>query len=100
MFFPLKKYTSIFLTNMPTIKAYSLQSHFHRIFCDALRPLKKSMRRQSIISAFVFACQFSFTYILWFDFLKLFLKIFLKIFFTEIFPEILSLLPFGTNPNN
>lgn len=57
-------YTSIFLTNMPTIKAYSLQSHFHRIFCDALRPLKKSMRRQSIVSAFVFACQFSFTYIL------------------------------------
>ncbi|KAL7079080.1 hypothetical protein ACQ4LE_001579 [Meloidogyne hapla] len=57
-------YTSIFLTNMPTIKAYSLQSHFHRVFCDALRPLKKAMRRQSIVSAFVFACQFSFTYIL------------------------------------
>uniref|UniRef100_A0A914BWU9 ABC transmembrane type-1 domain-containing protein n=1 Tax=Acrobeloides nanus TaxID=290746 RepID=A0A914BWU9_9BILA len=52
------------LTNMSTIKAYTLQAHFESIFCNALRPLQSAMKRQSVISALVFACQFSFTYIL------------------------------------
>uniref|UniRef100_A0A914Q482 Uncharacterized protein n=1 Tax=Panagrolaimus davidi TaxID=227884 RepID=A0A914Q482_9BILA len=49
---------------MSTIKAYTLQGHFDEIFYNALRPLQSAMKRQSCISAFVFACQFSFTYIL------------------------------------
>ena len=49
---------------MSTIKAYTLQEHFGNIFYDALKPLQSAMKRQSCISAFVFACQFSFTYIL------------------------------------
>ncbi|MFH4984811.1 hypothetical protein AB6A40_011520 [Gnathostoma spinigerum] len=55
---------TVVLSNMSTIKAYTLQEHFNQIFCDALKPLQKAMKRQSCISAFVFACQFSFTYIL------------------------------------
>uniref|UniRef100_A0A1I8A0K1 ABC-type xenobiotic transporter n=1 Tax=Steinernema glaseri TaxID=37863 RepID=A0A1I8A0K1_9BILA len=55
---------TVVLSNMSTIKAYSLQEHFNDIFCDALRPIQRAMKRQSCISAFVFACQFSFTYIL------------------------------------
>ncbi|KAK0405324.1 hypothetical protein QR680_017924 [Steinernema hermaphroditum] len=55
---------TVVLSNMSTIKAYSLQEHFNEIFCDALRPIQRAMKRQSCISAFVFACQFSFTYIL------------------------------------
>uniref|UniRef100_A0A915C5Z5 p-glycoprotein 10 n=1 Tax=Parascaris univalens TaxID=6257 RepID=A0A915C5Z5_PARUN len=55
---------TLVLSNMSTIKAYTLQEHFNQIFCDALKPLQKTMKRQSCISSFVFACQFSFTYIL------------------------------------
>ncbi|KAI1716202.1 ABC transporter transmembrane region domain-containing protein [Ditylenchus destructor] len=55
---------TVVLTNMSTIKAYSLQTHFDNVFCDALRPLQRAMKRQSCLSAFVFACQFSFAYIL------------------------------------
>ncbi|PAV76660.1 hypothetical protein WR25_23384 isoform C [Diploscapter pachys] len=56
--------TSVVLSNMSTIKAYCLQEHFYSVFVDVLKPLAKAMRHQSIISSFVFACQFSFTYIL------------------------------------
>uniref|UniRef100_A0A1I7VQ25 P-loop containing nucleoside triphosphate hydrolase protein n=1 Tax=Loa loa TaxID=7209 RepID=A0A1I7VQ25_LOALO len=52
------------LSNMSTIKAYTLQEHFNNIFYETLKPLQKTMKRQSCISSFVFACQFSFTYIL------------------------------------
>ncbi|VDN83771.1 unnamed protein product [Brugia pahangi] len=52
------------LSNMSTIKAYTLQEHFNSIFYETLKPLQKTMKRQSCISSFVFACQFSFTYIL------------------------------------
>ncbi|KAI6210798.1 Multidrug resistance protein pgp-3 [Aphelenchoides besseyi] len=55
---------TIVLSNMSTIKAYTLQSHFHAIFHDALKPLRSAMKRQSCVSAFVFAFQFSFSYIL------------------------------------
>ncbi|CAI4225548.1 unnamed protein product [Auanema sp. JU1783] len=55
---------TIVLSNMSTIKAYNLQEHFYSVFTDALKPLSKAMKRQSVISAFVFACQYSFTYIL------------------------------------
>lgn len=52
------------LSNMSTIKAYTLQEHFNNIFQETLKPLQKTMKRQSCISSFVFACQFSFIYIL------------------------------------
>ncbi|EGT53021.1 hypothetical protein CAEBREN_05995 [Caenorhabditis brenneri] len=55
---------SVVLANMSTIKAYNLQSHFYNVFCDALKPVSQCMQKQSLISAFVFACQYSFTYIL------------------------------------
>uniref|UniRef100_A0A7E4UUZ1 P-loop containing nucleoside triphosphate hydrolase protein n=1 Tax=Panagrellus redivivus TaxID=6233 RepID=A0A7E4UUZ1_PANRE len=55
---------TVVLSNMSTIKAYTLQEHFDAIFYNALKPLQSAMKRQSCISAFVFACQFSFTYIL------------------------------------
>ncbi|CAD5227956.1 unnamed protein product [Bursaphelenchus okinawaensis] len=55
---------TIVLSNMGTIKAYGLQDHFDTIFRNALKPMQSAMTRQSCISAFVFACQFSFTYIL------------------------------------
>ncbi|CAP30236.2 Protein CBR-PGP-10 [Caenorhabditis briggsae] len=55
---------SVVLANMSTIKAYNLQSHFYNVFCDALKPVSQCMQKQSVISAFVFACQYSFTYIL------------------------------------
>ncbi|CAI5455825.1 unnamed protein product [Caenorhabditis angaria] len=55
---------TVVLANMGTIKAYNLQSHFYNVFCEALKPVSKCMQKQSIISAFVFACQYSFTYIL------------------------------------
>uniref|UniRef100_A0A1I7TC39 ABC transporter family protein n=1 Tax=Caenorhabditis tropicalis TaxID=1561998 RepID=A0A1I7TC39_9PELO len=55
---------TVVLANMSTIKAYNLQSHFYNVFCDALKPVSQCMQKQSIISAFVFACQYSFTYIL------------------------------------
>ncbi|VDM74660.1 unnamed protein product [Strongylus vulgaris] len=38
--------------------------HFYSIFTKTLEPLARAMKRQSMISSFVFACQFSFTYIL------------------------------------
>ncbi|WKY16389.1 hypothetical protein Q1695_001220 [Nippostrongylus brasiliensis] len=55
---------SVVLSNMSTIKAYNLQEHFYSVFADTLEPLAKAMKRQSVISAFVFACQYSFAYIL------------------------------------
>ncbi|PIO55354.1 hypothetical protein TELCIR_23260, partial [Teladorsagia circumcincta] len=55
---------SVVLSNMGTIKAYNLQEHFYSVFADTLEPLARAMKRQSVISAFVFACQYSFTYIL------------------------------------
>ncbi|KAK6062300.1 ABC transporter, ATP-binding protein [Cooperia oncophora] len=55
---------SVVLSNMGTIKAYNLQEHFYSVFATTLEPLAKAMKRQSVISAFVFACQYSFTYIL------------------------------------
>uniref|UniRef100_A0A1I7XKT7 ABC transmembrane type-1 domain-containing protein n=1 Tax=Heterorhabditis bacteriophora TaxID=37862 RepID=A0A1I7XKT7_HETBA len=55
---------TVVLSNMSTIKAYNLQEHFYSVFADALRPLTKAMKRQSVISAFIFASQYSFTYIL------------------------------------
>ncbi|VDM98402.1 unnamed protein product [Thelazia callipaeda] len=55
---------TVVLSNMSTIKAYTLQEHFNNIFYETLKPLQKTMKRQSCISSFVFACQFSFTYIL------------------------------------
>uniref|UniRef100_A0A8R1HZ19 Uncharacterized protein n=1 Tax=Caenorhabditis japonica TaxID=281687 RepID=A0A8R1HZ19_CAEJA len=55
---------TVVLSNMSTIKAYNLQSHFYNVFCDALKPVSQCMQKQSLISAFVFACQYSFTYIL------------------------------------
>ncbi|CAJ0610448.1 unnamed protein product, partial [Cylicocyclus nassatus] len=55
---------TIVLSNMSTIKAYNLQEHFYSIFTKTLEPLARAMKRQSMISSFVFACQFSFTYIL------------------------------------
>uniref|UniRef100_A0A0N5AVA3 ABC transporter ATP-binding protein n=1 Tax=Syphacia muris TaxID=451379 RepID=A0A0N5AVA3_9BILA len=55
---------TVVLSNMSTIKAYTLQEHFNTLFYDVLKPLQRTMRRQSCISAFVFGCQFSFTYIL------------------------------------
>ncbi|KHJ98046.1 ABC transporter, ATP-binding protein [Oesophagostomum dentatum] len=55
---------SVVLSNMSTIKAYNLQEHFYNIFTKTLEPLARAMKRQSVISSFVFACQFSFTYIL------------------------------------
>ncbi|CAD6189417.1 unnamed protein product [Caenorhabditis auriculariae] len=56
--------TTIVLSNMGTIKAYNLQAHFYNVFTMALKPVSKAMQRQSLISAIVFACQYSFTYIL------------------------------------
>ncbi|VDM24620.1 unnamed protein product [Toxocara canis] len=32
---------TLVLSNMSTIKAYTLQEHFNQIFCDALKPLQK-----------------------------------------------------------
>ncbi|EPB79976.1 ABC transporter, ATP-binding protein [Ancylostoma ceylanicum] len=55
---------TVVLSNMSTIKAYNLQEHFYSIFTETLEPLARAMKRQSVISSFVFACQFSFTYIL------------------------------------
>ncbi|ETN76894.1 ABC transporter, ATP-binding protein [Necator americanus] len=55
---------TVVLSNMSTIKAYNLQEHFYSIFTETLQPLARAMERQSVISSFVFACQFSFTYIL------------------------------------
>ncbi|CAB3399339.1 unnamed protein product [Caenorhabditis bovis] len=55
---------NVVLANMSTIKAYNLQSHFYNVFCGALKPVSQAMQKQSVISAFVFACQYSFTYIL------------------------------------
>ncbi|CAI2357399.1 unnamed protein product [Caenorhabditis sp. 36 PRJEB53466] len=55
---------TVVLANMSTIKAYNLQSHFYNVFCDALKPVSQCMQKQSLISAFVFAAQYSFTYIL------------------------------------
>ncbi|RCN41971.1 ABC transporter, ATP-binding protein [Ancylostoma caninum] len=55
---------TVVLSNMSTIKAYNLQEHFYSIFTKTLEPLARAMQRQSVISSFVFACQFSFTYIL------------------------------------
>ncbi|KAL3990856.1 ABC transporter family protein [Acanthocheilonema viteae] len=55
---------TVVLSNMSTIKAYTLQEHFNNIFYKTLKPLQETMKRQSCISSFVFACQFSFTYIL------------------------------------
>uniref|UniRef100_A0A0N5A5R0 ABC transporter family protein n=1 Tax=Parastrongyloides trichosuri TaxID=131310 RepID=A0A0N5A5R0_PARTI len=52
------------LSNICTIKAYNLQEHFRNIFNEALKSLEKAMKYQSIISAVVFACQFSFSYIM------------------------------------
>ncbi|VDM59178.1 unnamed protein product [Angiostrongylus costaricensis] len=55
---------TVVLSNMSTIKAYNLQEHFYSIFAQTLEPLAQAMKRQSMISAFIFACQYSFTYIL------------------------------------
>ncbi|KJH44078.1 ABC transporter, ATP-binding protein [Dictyocaulus viviparus] len=55
---------TIALSNMSTIKAYNLQEHFYSIFAQTLESLARAMKRQSVISAFIFACQYSFTYIL------------------------------------
>uniref|UniRef100_A0A0K0DXX6 ABC transporter family protein n=1 Tax=Strongyloides stercoralis TaxID=6248 RepID=A0A0K0DXX6_STRER len=52
------------LSNICTIKAYNLQGHFINIFNEALKSLEKAMKYQSVISAIVFACQFSFSYIM------------------------------------
>ncbi|CEF69493.1 LP14331p [Strongyloides ratti] len=52
------------LSNICTIKAYNLQRHFINIFNEALKSLEKAMKYQSIISAIVFSCQFSFSYIM------------------------------------
>ncbi|GMT33882.1 hypothetical protein PFISCL1PPCAC_25179, partial [Pristionchus fissidentatus] len=56
--------SSVVLTNMSTIKAYGLQSHFMGVFEQTLLPLARAMKWQSLINAFVFACHHSFTYIL------------------------------------
>ncbi|ETN76893.1 ABC transporter, ATP-binding protein [Necator americanus] len=56
--------TTVVLSNVTTIKAYNLQKYFYSVFANTLEPLARAMKRQSVISSFVFACQFSFTYIL------------------------------------
>ncbi|GMR33914.1 hypothetical protein PMAYCL1PPCAC_04109, partial [Pristionchus mayeri] len=56
--------STVVLTNMSTIKAYGLQSHFMMVFEATLRPLARAMKWQSLINAFVFACHNSFTYML------------------------------------
>ncbi|KAF8385740.1 pgp-10 [Pristionchus pacificus] len=56
--------STVVLTNMSTIKAYGLQSHFMMVFEATLRPLARAMKWQSLINAFVFACHHSFTYML------------------------------------
>ncbi|CAJ0582944.1 unnamed protein product, partial [Mesorhabditis spiculigera] len=55
---------TVVLSNMSTIKAYSLQTHFYHVFLQALEPVSRAMKKQSIISAFVYACQYSFAFIL------------------------------------
>lgn len=40
---------TVVLTNMSTIKAYSLQTHFDNVFCDALRPLQRLAKRRLVI---------------------------------------------------
>uniref|UniRef100_A0AC35UF18 ABC transporter domain-containing protein n=1 Tax=Rhabditophanes sp. KR3021 TaxID=114890 RepID=A0AC35UF18_9BILA len=55
---------SMVLSNICTIKVYNLQEHFIEMFNDTLKPLEKAMRIQAIIGAFVYACQFSFSYLM------------------------------------
>uniref|UniRef100_A0A0N5CHS2 ABC transporter family protein n=1 Tax=Strongyloides papillosus TaxID=174720 RepID=A0A0N5CHS2_STREA len=52
------------LSNICTIKAYNLQGHFKNIFDEALKSLERAIKYQSIIGAIIFACQFSFSYIM------------------------------------